>query len=288
VFFGLDTTHPGVQRFLRDLIHRVVHEFGYEYLKLDFTYGAALRGQVHDPTLSPAERIALGHRIIRDAAGEGVFILACGCPLSPVRGLVDAMRIGPDVAPYWFAKYRYHLTRDPHALCTRFAIRSILNRCQTHRKLWINDPDCLLLRDGSTKLTVEERMSLAHAVIITGGMLMVSDRLSQYAPDTWEQLERIEQLVRDCDQGRAWPLDYMERASPELVHNSRGYLAVFNFEDRAVRKRIPIGKYLPGSASDGDHYMDVWSGEIFRVSEGLLDLGTVGRHASRLLQVVRG
>ena len=284
VFYGLDTTHPGMQSFLRELITTVVHEFGYSYLKLDFTYGAALYGQAYDPTLSPAERLELGHRIIRETAGEDVFILGCGCPLSPVRGLVDAMRIGPDVAPYWFAKYRYHLTRDPHALCTEFAIRSILNRCQMHRQLWINDPDCLLLRDTETKLTPDERMSLANAIIITGGMVMVSDRLAKLAPQTWEWLGEIEELVRECDQGRPWPLDIMEREIPELVYNSKGYLAVFNFEDRAVHKRIPLSVYLQDIVEETAKFQDVWSSDTFVISEGVLDVGETRPHASRLLK----
>ena len=286
VFYGLDTTHPGVQSFLRELITTIVHDFGYKYLKLDFTYGAALYGQVYDPSLSPAERLELGHRIIRETAGEDVFILGCGCPLSPVRGLVDAMRIGPDVAPYWFAKYRYHLTRDPHALCTKFAIRSILNRCQMHRKLWINDPDCLLLRDTDTKLTPDERMSLVNAIIITGGMVVVSDRLAKLAPHTWERLGEIEELVRQCDQGKPWPLDIMEREIPELVYNSKGYLAVFNLEDRVDDKRIPFVVYLQGIVEETARFEDVWSGDAFVISEGVLDVGEMRPHASRLLKVV--
>jgi len=286
VFYGLDTTHPGVQSFLRELITTVVHEFGYRYLKLDFTYGASLYGRAHDPTLSPAERLELGHRIIRQTAGEDVFILGCGCPLSPVRGLVDAMRIGPDVAPYWFAKYRYHLTRDPHALCTKFAIRSILNRCQMHRRLWINDPDCLLLRDTDTRLTPDERMSLANAMIITGGMVVVSDRLAKLAPQTWHWLSEIEELVRGCDQGRPWPLDIMEREIPELVYNSKGYLAVFNVEDRVVHKRLPFVAHLQGIVEETARFEDVWSGDAFVISEGVLDVGEMRPHASRLLKVV--
>ena len=286
VFYGLDTTHPEAQNFLRELITTIVHEFGYQYLKLDFTYGAALYGQACDPSLSPAERLELGHRIIRETAGEDVFILGCGCPLSPVRGLVDAMRIGPDVAPYWFAKYRYHLIRDPHALCTKFAIRSILNRCQMHRQLWINDPDCLLLRDTDTRLTPDERMSLANAMIITGGMVIVSDRLAKLAPETWERLGEIEDLVRECDRGRPWPLDIMEREIPELVYNSKGYLAVFNFEDRVVRKRIPFGVYLQDIAEETAQFQDVWSGDTFVISEGVLDMGEMRPHASRLLKIV--
>ena len=286
IYYGLDTTHPNVQRYLREIVSTIVHEFGFKYLKLDFTYGAALAGRAYDETLSPADRLRLGHQIIRQAAGDDAFILGCGCPLSPVLGLVDAMRIGPDVAPYWFARYRYHLTRDPHALCTKFAIRSILARCQMHRKLWINDPDCLLLRDADTKLTPDERFSLANAIIITGGMVVVSDRLASYAAETWEQLERIECLARECDRGRAWPLDIMEQEIPELVYNSSGFLSVFNLGDRPVRKRIALSSYLEGLDVDSLQATNVWTGESYGPSGAVLDLGEVAPHASLLLRLV--
>jgi len=285
VYYGLDTTHPAVQHFLRDIISTVVHDFGFKYLKLDFTYGAALAGRAYDVTLSPAERLRLGHQIIRQAAGDDVFILGCGCPLSPVIGLVDGMRIGPDVAPYWFAKYRYHLSRDPHALCTKFAIRSILARCQMHRKLWINDPDCLLLRNVDTKLTPDEQLSLANAIIVTGGMVVVSDRLISYTPETWERLEKIEYLARDCDRGRAWPLDIMEHENPELVYNSSGYLAVFNLQDTPVHKSITLDSYLGGMGMDSFRATDVWTSETFSSSGAALDLGEVAPHASLLLRL---
>jgi alpha-galactosidase len=285
-FYGLDPTNPAFQRYLTRVVKTLVHDFGFCYLKLDFTYGAALIGRAYDPTLSPAERLALGHRLIREAAGDDVFILGCGCPMSGAHGLVDAMRIGPDVAPYWFATYRYHLTRDPHALCAKFAIRSILNRCQMHRQLWINDPDCLLLREEETKLSREERMALVNAVIITGGMTMISDRLARLAPESWDTLRRIEDLVRDCDHGRPWPLDLMERQIPELVYNSRGYLAVFNFQEQPVRKRVRLKYYLSGLLPEAVEWEDVWSGECHQAADGVLDLGIMAPHSSILLRRV--
>ncbi|MBM4431460.1 MAG: hypothetical protein FJ026_14115 [Chloroflexi bacterium] len=198
---------------------------------------------------------------------------------------VDALRIGPDVAPYWFAKYRYGLMRDPHALCTTFAIRSALNRCQMHRRLWVNDPDCLLLRDTETKLTPDERLSLVHAVIITGGMYVISDRLSRLPDAMWQWMDRIEELVQVCDGGRPWALDYMERETPEAVYNSVGYLAVFNFQERAVQKQVPLGRYLHGVVGPSACWQDVWSGEQFACQDGLLDVGLLRPHASRLLRL---
>jgi alpha-galactosidase len=284
-FYAMDITHPDFQNYIRELIHTVVHGWGYRYLKLDFVYAASLYGLARDPTLSSAERLQLGYRIIREAAGRDVFLLGCGSPLSAAIGFVDAMRIGPDVAPYWFARYRYHLTRDPHALCTKFAIRSILNRCQMHRKLWINDPDCLLLRDSNTKLTSEERMSLANAIIISGGMYVMSDKLTALSPGIWEWMREIEGMVRSCDEGRAWPLDYMERGMPELVYNSKGYLAVFNFKNREVYREINLRQYLADILNEGAQCEDVWDGKRFSIDDGIIDIGGMKPHSSRLLKV---
>jgi alpha-galactosidase len=284
-FYGLDTTHPGFAEHLRRLIGTLVHTYGYRFLKLDFTYGASLPGVAHDRSLSAADRLSRGYRIVRESAGRDVFILGCGSPLAPARGWVDAMRIGPDVAPYWFANYRYYLTRDSNALCTLFAIRNVLNRCGMHRRLWINDPDCLLLRDAETKLTADERMSLANAAIVTGGMYMISDRLSRLPEGRWTAMAEIERLARQCDRGRAWALDCMERPIPELVYNSAGCLAVFNLEDRVVNKQRQLSEYLAGMLNMRARLSDVWNGERFSLADGSLDVGAMRPHSSRLLRI---
>ena len=284
-FYAMDTTNPGFQDYLRRVIRTFVHEFGFRYLKLDFLYSTALHGQAYDPSLSPAERLQLGLQIIREEAGDDVFLLGCGCPLGAASKIVDAMRIGPDVAPFWFDPIRYHLTRDPHALCTKFAIRSVLVRAAMHRRWWLNDPDCLMLRDTDTKLTLDERMALAHAIVITGGMYLVSDDLALLPDATWNVLDRIEGMVRDCDRGRAWTLDLMEREFPELVYNSSGYLAVFNLSDRPRYKTDDLNPYLADVLEENASFEDVWTGEVFSCNGTKLDLGLIRPHASRLLKL---
>ena len=75
--------------------------FGYDYLKLDFLFAAAAEGTRHDPGLTRAQTLRRGLEAIRRGAGKKTFILGCGCPLGPAIGIVDGMRIGPDVAPHW-------------------------------------------------------------------------------------------------------------------------------------------------------------------------------------------
>ena len=91
-----------------------------------------------------------GYDAIRRGAGDDTFILGCGAPLGPVVGVVDGMRIGPDVGPPLGDRparrpplpgYRETPARRPGAPGGRPLARAFL-----HRRLWLNDPDCLMLR----------------------------------------------------------------------------------------------------------------------------------------------
>jgi len=115
-----------------------------------------------------------------------------------------------------------------------------------------------------------------------------SDRLPRLSESTWQWLSEIERLVRECDRGHAWALDYMERAIPELVYNSQGYLAVFNLQSRSVRRQVPLHDYLESMLPDPARFVDVWSGEAFVAKDGWLDLGDLAAHASRLLRLQEG
>ena len=43
----------------------------------------------------------MGMEAIREAVGPDVTLLGCGAPFGPMLGLVEAMRIGPDVSGDW-------------------------------------------------------------------------------------------------------------------------------------------------------------------------------------------
>jgi alpha-galactosidase len=47
-----------------------------------------------------------------------------------------------------------------------------------HRKLWLNDPDCLMLRTARTSLSPEAAATWAATVGVSGGMALVSDDLA--------------------------------------------------------------------------------------------------------------
>ncbi|MFZ0889873.1 MAG: glycoside hydrolase family 36 protein, partial [Candidatus Binataceae bacterium] len=98
--YALDPSNPAFRAHLTRLFEKLTG-FGYSYLKLDFLYAAAAEGMRHDPEATRAETLRSGLEAIRAGAGTRAFILGCGCPLGPAIGIVDGMRIGPDVAPTW-------------------------------------------------------------------------------------------------------------------------------------------------------------------------------------------
>ncbi|HEU5478598.1 MAG TPA: hypothetical protein VFU90_02145, partial [Candidatus Tumulicola sp.] len=115
---------------------------------------------------------------------------ACGSPLWPAIGLVDAMRVGPDVGAHWAARGVGGVEQRSIS-CLDNTWRAARLRTMFHGALWANDPDCVLLRRRNTKLWASDRIGWARWVANSGQLLMDGDRLDDLAPRDfafWEQL----------------------------------------------------------------------------------------------------
>jgi alpha-galactosidase len=177
--YVLDASRPDVVAHVEELFAALV-AMGFQYLKLDFLYAQALQARASDPTLGRAARLRRGLEAIRAGAGEESLLLGCGCPLGPAVGVLDAMRIGPDVAPHWLPDTTLRIPGIEETLpAARSALRSALARAWMHRRLWSNDPDCLLVRATDTRLSADERCALAAVVAATGGAVVFSDDLTR-------------------------------------------------------------------------------------------------------------
>ena len=200
----LDTTEPEVLEHLQQLVGTLVAA-GFTYLKLDFTYAPGLAGRYTDSEVSPADRVHAGYAAIRRGAGDDTFLLGCGAPLGSAIGLVDGMRIGPDVAPWWEVPPG---RRGPPGYegtmpATANALRAVQARQFMHRRLWLNDPDCVMLRTTDTELSVDEVRRWALAVGDSGGMVMVSDDLANLGPDAYALLDDVLARGREADRRAA-------------------------------------------------------------------------------------
>jgi alpha-galactosidase len=134
-------------------VFRTLREWGFAYFKLDFLFAGALPG---------VEHYREGMQVIRDAIGPEPIMLGCGAPIFPSIGLVDAMRIGPDVLP--------ELPGEEPDIA--HVIRSTAARAWMNGRLWINDPDTLVARPE-----IAEREEWAAHLESYGGVAFSSDRL---------------------------------------------------------------------------------------------------------------
>jgi alpha-galactosidase len=197
---ALDTTNPEVLEHI-EATARALVDAGFTYLKLDFTYAPGLAGQFADPSRTSAQRVRAGFDAVRRGAGEDTFLLGCGAPLGPTIGVVDGMRIGPDVAPWWelpdgHAHPPGYKATSPS---TANALRATEARQFMHRRLWLNDPDCVMLRTTHTDLDAEQVRRWAMAVGESGGMVLVSDDLSLLDADARALLDDVIARGREVD-----------------------------------------------------------------------------------------
>lgn len=171
---ALDASRDDVLEHVAATVRRLV-ETGFGYLKLDFLYAAAMAGEHAVP--GPADRrLRRALATLREAAGDETFVVGCGSPLWPAIGLVDAMRIGPDVTPTWGSD------NGEQAACLSNGWRAARLRAPMHGRLWANDPDAVFLRrlrpPVVDDLTDAERHGFARWVAASGQVLFDSDRLA--------------------------------------------------------------------------------------------------------------
>ena len=287
---ALDLTHPDVQEYLRHVVETIVHRWGYTYLKLDFLYAAALPGNRHDPSLTRPQVLRQGLRLIREVAGDDVFLLGCGSPLGPAVGLVDAMRIGPDIAPHWWPRM-YGLSRPWRKKVSypaaANAIRNTLVRAPYHRHLWWNDPDCVIARAKDISLTPREVQAWISVVGLSGGMVVLSDDLDALPEERREWVAAL--LPVQPESGR--PLDVMEHTIPETValYLKRPWgegvtVGLFNWRDEARTRTLQLG-VLGLDWQRPYHVLDFWSGQYLRVTEGYRVFTNIPKHTGYLLGI---
>jgi alpha-galactosidase len=285
---ALDLTHPEALGYVREVVHRASQEWGFSYLKLDFLYAAAIKGRYQDRTKTRAQVLRMGLEAIREAVGSEVTLLGCGVPLGPAIGIFDAMRIGADVDPHWdphLLSTRALFHSEPNLPSTRNALQNTFSRAPFHKRWWINDPDCLMIRPDSD-LTLAEVESLATTIALTGGSLFFSDDLTKLPTERLRIAESLLPLIGKSSR----VLDWFDASAPHLLrldlNNQTGQwhlLAVFNWDDVPRDMNLSLVNVdLP----PGDYYArEFWSGTTRRIVDGALELPGIPPHGVQLLSL---
>jgi hypothetical protein len=274
----LDLTNPAAREHVRSVAHRIAHDWGFRYLKLDGLWtGTAtpLRyvnsgyqaddigdAVFHDPTKTNIEAYRSGLRLVREAVGPDVFLLGCNGPqnmrsYSGAFGLVDAMRVGPDNNADW-----KRLVRGPEFGSRHYFL---------HGRVWYNDPDPVYVR-GSMPL--KHAQLICSWVAFTGQLNLSSEWLPGLPP------ERVDLLKRTMPAHglKPRPADLLEHDPPRLwlLTDDRGearrdVIGVFNWDSREREFDYPLEKLgLNGSVE----YVafDYWANEPVPIIKSRLNL----------------
>ncbi len=178
-FYALDIDNPQVQSYLAGVFDRVLNDWGFDLVKLDFLYAAAPVGNRRE---SRGGRMTRAVELLRQWCPEKL-ILGCGVPVMPAFGLVDYCRISCDVSLSWddvWYMRPLHLER----VSTKQAIGNTVFRRQLNGRAYLSDPDVFFLREENLTLTLtpEQKEALAQVNALLGGVFLTSDDPSKYTP----------------------------------------------------------------------------------------------------------
>ncbi|HTO08982.1 MAG TPA: glycoside hydrolase family 36 protein [Myxococcota bacterium] len=278
---ALDATQPAVEAWLESL-GRELRALGFDYLKLDFLFAGALAGKRHDPRASGVQAYRRGIAALRRGVGPGVFLLGCGAPLGPSIGLFEGMRIGPDVAARWRNPGFDRVLGLPSGPSARNSLANVLARAPLHQRLWLNDPDCVLLREAPSQLDAGETRTLAAAIALSGGLVVVSDELSELSSERRRWLERMLPALSRAPSAGPARAGLPDELVTRFDDGSALWLRV-NLGERDARVDLdPAALGLRGPL----RVWDVFAERELGRGSGEMSLGTLPPHGARLLRLV--
>ena len=243
--YPLDLSHPQVLQHL-EKVFRTLRELGFAYFKIDFLSAGLRDGKRHDPSLSPVEAFRAALARIRSAVGDD-FLLGCGAPLLPAVGLCDGLRVSSDVKEDWRdAKVAFFAADCGHP-AAELALWNDLTRAHLHRRWFLNDPDCLLVRESDSRLTPAEIESLVSILSVSGGSLFLSDDMSRLSSERRALAERTLPVREGGPDCRAYVPGLLTEKRPSRFLRRRQHpdgpevlAAVINWGDGEATRRIQL------------------------------------------------
>ncbi len=255
---ALDPTHPGTLARI-DYFCRKFVEWGYDFVKLDFTSYGALEGEHHNPAVPTgigAYNLGM-RRLVADLApsriGRPFFISLSIAPLFPA-GYAHARRISCDAAGS-LGSSEYMLNAVTYGWWSNGTIYRY------------NDPDLIVLKNSE-----QEARTRINASAIAGTVMLDSDDLSN--PEVRARAERyltnpdIVALARAGRTFRPVDADTGERSTTVYMRQDpagRVYVALFNFDKQHEEDRTVSLERLGLSRDAAYQVRDLWSGHTERV-----------------------
>ncbi len=238
-FYALDIENPAVRNHIRTHINRMLNDWNFDLLKLDFLSALAI-----DPSTSKTRGAMMryGMEFLREVMGDKLM-LACGVPLGSAFGLADYCRIGADVALKWEDNFLKNVLRYRERVSTQVSLNCTISRAMMDNRFFMNDPDVYILRDKNCKMDKVQKETLFLLNQCLGSLLFMSDDVDTYKPAVLnlfkKQFPLPEKNILNVEQiGEAYRITF------EIGEHS--YLIVANLSAKGIEMKLPKAVYFEG------------------------------------------
>src|SRR5574344_487317 len=231
-FYCLDLSNEDVIEYLDSLMDRVINEWGFRYIKLDFLYAGMLQGKfVNGGTAyqwyNSALRILTSRKT--NVKGQHVMYLGCGMPFESSFNYLPLSRIGPDTKEDWdlMLMKRLHFSGRTGAVVN---LQSTLGHAFWDQSIFINDPDVIFLRDTNITLTNNEKELIALVNFLFGGQLMISDDMNETPTPLTRHIVELYKKFAD----ETFGLVNMTSTTYVIFSKSGTYCGIINLSDKDI------------------------------------------------------
>jgi len=244
----LDGSNPAASQYLEEVFRTMRAKYGFTYFKLDANYWGAIHSGKHfDPKATRVEAYRRGMEAVVRGAGPGAVILGCNAPMWPSFGLVNAMRTGNDVS-----RASFRSLSGP-------AKENLLRGWQ-NGKLWVSDPDCVLLNGDYEKKPgqkIPENVLYFHVTAIhaCGGLVLSGDKIPDLGP---EQMRILRKLVPPTGKSARFDSVNLETGVTDL--GDVQYYYAFNWSDAPADRTLHL--------KQRSHLKNYWTDEDLGDHEG--------------------
>ncbi len=178
----LDLENPQVSKYL-SLVLDYFLDCGLTLIKSDFLYA----GHFNPKFTTSRVPDTLLHELLATCR-KHFYSIACGCPLAPAVGVVDAMRISDDIN----IPQLNRLWPINHLIVTN-RLNQLLNNYklrQVTKSIWHLDPDAFI-SDPVFGITTSQSQKLASLIKQADGLIFLGDNLVKISPPRLKLTEKL-------------------------------------------------------------------------------------------------
>ena len=176
-YYALDLSRGDVITHLEVLFDKIINEWGFRYIKIDFLFAGMLTGSFTNPGpayewYERALNIITSHT--KNRKGEPVAFLGCGMPFELSWRQLPLSRIGADTLEHWdrMDLKLLNFGARPSAL---ISMRDTLGHAFWNNAVYANDPDVVFFRSTNTSLNDKEKELIFMVNFLFGSQIMMSD-----------------------------------------------------------------------------------------------------------------